>query len=121
MLTLGCSGVEALVVVFFGVDYYFVRTFVFAHSESVDPVNRKLAMLCKVQGTLLQSDQVLVSNNQDAVLLETIPIELLNLTTVENLTFVAYNLAHLQVLVEKVQSVVARNLVEVFHIKYYSN
>lgn len=60
---LGCSGVEAFVVVFFGVDYYLLWTFVFADSESVNPVNRKLAMLCKVEGALLQGDKILVRDN----------------------------------------------------------
>lgn len=60
---LGCSSVEAFVVVFFGVDYYLVWTFVFADSESVNPVNRKLAMLCKVKGALFQGDQILVRDN----------------------------------------------------------
>ena len=78
-------------------------------------------MLHKVERALLQSYKILVRDNQNAILLETVPIELLNVATVENQTIVTYDLTHLQELVKEVQSVVARNLVEVFHVKYYSN
>jgi hypothetical protein len=78
-------------------------------------------MLHKVERALLQSYKILVRDNQNAILLETVPIELLNVATVENQTIVTYDLTHLQELVKEVQSVVARNLVEVFHFKYYSN
>lgn len=76
--------VEAFVVIFFGMDDYFMWTFVLADSESVYPLNRKLAMLYKVQWSLLQRDQMLARDDQDAVLLEAVPVELLNVTTVEN-------------------------------------
>lgn len=40
-------------------------------------------MLYKVQWSLLQRDQMLARDDQDAVLLEAVPVELLNVTTVE--------------------------------------
>lgn len=78
-------------------------------------------MLYKIQRTLLQGDHVLACDDQHTVLLETVSVKLLNVAAVEYQTLISNDLAHLQKFVEQVQRVVARNLVEVFHVKYYSN
>ena len=78
-------------------------------------------MLYKIQRTLLQGDHVLACDDQHTVLLETVSVKLLNVAAVEYQTLISNDLAHLQIFVEQVQRVVARNLVEVFHVKYYSN
>ena len=88
--------IKSLVVVFIAMNYELVVLGVFTNGKSVNDIDRNPAMFNEVVGTFFKCKHQFVGYDENAVLLEAVPVELLDLTAVENELLVSDELSHLQ-------------------------